>query len=67
MSPDSFILSALQTLPDHTITGKKRLQKLAMLLQVSGLKIDADFSLHHYGPYSFELADAADELDWAGR
>lgn len=66
MKPDSFILSALQTLPDHTITGKKRLQKLAMLLQVAGLEVDADFSLHHYGPYSFELAEAADELYWTG-
>lgn len=66
MGPHSFILSALQTLPDHTITGKKRLQKFAMLLQVAGLKLKADFSLHFYGPYSSELAEAADELNLTG-
>lgn len=61
-----FIVRALSSTQDHTIPGKKRLQKLGMLLQHAGLEIDIDFFLHHYGPYSSELADAADELYFMG-
>lgn len=66
MSPTEFILSALRALPDRKISGKKRLQKFGMLMKYSGVNLDMDFSLHHYGPYSSELADAADELSSTG-
>lgn len=62
MTPESFILAVLASLPGHTIKGKKRLQKLGMLMQCAGLDLDTEFTLHHYGPFSSELADAADEL-----
>jgi len=66
MTSAELILAVLETLPGRKISGKKRLQKFGMLLQYAGLDFDADFSLHHYEPYSFELADTADELSWSG-
>lgn len=66
MTSYEFIVRALCSAQDRTILGKKRLQKLGMLLQHAGLEIDIDFFLHHYGPYSSELADAADELYMMG-
>lgn len=65
MTSAEFILAALGSLQGHKIAGKKRLQKFGMLMQYAGLDIDAVFSLHRYGPFSFELADAADELSWS--
>ncbi len=41
---------------------RKRLQKVVYLLQSAGCPLDAEFSLHHYGPYSEELARLTDEM-----
>jgi uncharacterized protein YwgA len=41
---------------------RKRLQKVAYLLQAAGCPFDDDFGLHHFGPYSFEVAERADEM-----
>lgn len=49
-----------------TIRGRKRLQKVVCLLQVAGCKLDADFFLHFYGPYSRDVADVCDEMVAAG-
>ena len=62
MKPTDFILATLEAIPNHKILGRKRLQKLSMLLQHAGADLDAEFSLHHYGPFSSELAEAADDL-----
>ena len=62
MKPADFILATLEAIPERKIQGRKRLQKLSMLLQFAGADLDAEFSLHHYGPYSSELAEAADDL-----
>jgi uncharacterized protein YwgA len=45
-----------------TFHSRKRLQKLVFLLQQAGCPLDADFILHHYGPYSEELSRLTDEL-----
>jgi uncharacterized protein YwgA len=45
-----------------TLDTRKRMQKVAYLLQVAGCPLDADFSLHHYGPYVQELARLTDEM-----
>lgn len=66
MSPEDFILSVLASMPDQKVVGKKRLQKLAMLLQHAGVKVKAEFRIHNYGPFSCDIADAADELFWKG-
>jgi uncharacterized protein YwgA len=41
---------------------RKRLQKVVFMLQVAGCPLEADFALHHYGPYSEEVARLTDEL-----
>jgi len=44
------------------IDSRKRVQKIICLLQAAGMNWDVDFRLHHYGPYSSEVADLLDEL-----
>ena len=41
---------------------RKRLQKVVYLLKAGGCPFDVDFTLHHYGPYSHELAQLVDEM-----
>jgi uncharacterized protein YwgA len=49
------------------LKSRKRLQKVVYLLQASGCKaLDADFILHHYGPYSPEVASLADQMVASG-
>jgi len=40
------------------VVGKTRLQKMAYLLEITGLGAGFQFEYRHYGPYSEELADA---------
>lgn len=42
--------------------GRKRLQKVVFFLQQAGCPLDAEYTLHHYGPYSRDVAEACDEL-----
>lgn len=50
-----------------TLRTRKRLQKVVYLLQSAGCEaMDADFILHHYGPYSAEVATLADQMSAAG-
>jgi uncharacterized protein YwgA len=39
------------------VVGKTRLQKMAYLLEITGLGAGFPFEYRHYGPYSEELAD----------
>jgi len=48
------------------IHGRKRLQKVIFFLKQAGCPLDADYTLHHYGPYSRDVAEACDELVGAG-
>jgi uncharacterized protein YwgA len=43
------------------LIGKTRLQKSTYLLESKTLGFGFDFSYHHYGPYSEELANLADD------
>ncbi|MHC5539774.1 hypothetical protein ACYOEI_16265 [Singulisphaera rosea] len=45
-----------------TLDTRKRMQKVAYLLQVAGCPLGADFNLHHYGPYSQEVARLTDAM-----
>jgi uncharacterized protein YwgA len=45
-----------------TLRSRKRLQKVSHLLQAGGCPFAADFFLHHYGPYSREVAGLCDEM-----
>ncbi len=45
------------------LQSRKRLQKVVYLLQASGCpELNADYILHHYGPYSFDVASMTDQL-----
>jgi len=46
--------------------GRKRLQKVVYLLQQAGCPLGCSFTLHHYGPYSRDVADVCDEMVAAG-
>ena len=45
-----------------TLNSRKRLQKAVYLLQAGGCPFEAEYTLHHYGPYSQEVARLSDEL-----
>ncbi len=47
---------------DGGIQGRKRLQKIVFFLQAAGCPLDCAFTLHHFGPYSRDVADACDEM-----
>ena len=49
-----------------TLHSRKRMQKVVYLLQVAGCPLGADYILHHYGPYSHEVARLTDEMGQAG-
>ena len=45
-----------------TLRSRKRMQKMIFLLQAAGCPLDADYDLHHYGPYSQDVARLTDEM-----
>jgi len=45
---------------------RKRLQKVVYLLQAGGCDLGLDYSLHHYGPYSQDLASLTDGMVHSG-
>ena len=65
--PQEFLLSLLKSKEDHKITGKKRVHKTIQLMKYSKVDIEADFRILHYGPYSYEVADAIEELVILGK
>ena len=48
------------------IQGRKRLQKVVYFLQQAGCSLDCRYTLHHFGPYSRDVADICDEMVAAG-
>lgn len=44
------------------LDGRKRLQKIVFFLQHAGCPLGCDYTLHHYGPYSRDVADTCDEM-----
>ncbi len=44
------------------IQGRKRMQKVLYFLQQSGCPIQAQYSIHFYGPYSRDVADVTDRM-----
>ena len=48
------------------LQGRKRLQKVVYFLQQAGCRLDCRYTLHHFGPYSRDVADACDEMVAAG-
>ncbi len=46
----------------ETLHSRKRLQKVVFSLKAAGCPLEAEFYLHHFGPYSEEVARLTDEL-----
>lgn len=46
--------------------GRKRLQKVIYLLQQAGCPLECQYILHHFGPYSRDVAATCDEMVAAG-
>jgi uncharacterized protein len=60
---DQFHLAVLaQWVGDKGLNGRKRLQKVVYFLQRAGCPLNAEFTLHHYGPYSRDVADVCDQM-----
>jgi|SRR5579872_2776515 len=49
-----------------TLRTRKRLQKVVYLLQAAGCPLDNPFILHHFGPYSSDVAQRTDEMTNVG-
>ena len=45
-----------------TLRTRKGMQKIVFLLQAAGCPLEVDYGLHHYGPYSSDLAQLTDQL-----
>jgi uncharacterized protein YwgA len=45
-----------------TLHSRKRLQKVVYLLKAAGCPLEVDYRLHHFGPYSQEVARMTDEM-----
>jgi uncharacterized protein YwgA len=45
-----------------TLHSRKRLQKVIFLLQAAGCDLQEEFILHHYGPYSPDVASLTDKM-----
>ncbi|MCU0713968.1 MAG: hypothetical protein MUC43_18065 [Pirellula sp.] len=48
------------------LQGRKRLQKVVYFLQQAGCKLNCEYTLHHFGPYSRDVAEICDEMVAAG-
>ncbi len=51
---------------ERGVQGRKRLQKVVFFLQEAGCPLDCQYTLHYFGPYSRDVADACDEMVAAG-
>jgi len=51
---------------NNGLQGRKRLQKVVFFLQEAGCPLDCKYTLHHFGPYSRDVADRCDEMVTAG-
>lgn len=51
---------------ENGLQGRKRLQKVVFFLQEAGCPLDCRYTLHHFGPYSRDVADRCDEMVAAG-
>lgn len=54
------LISLVMSAADGEVVGKIRMQKIFYLLEQLGLNAGLQFSYHHYGPYSEDLARSLD-------
>ena len=58
MTAQNFILLAFAALPENTIKGRTKLQKVVYFLSVFTGLDELGYKPHYYGPYSGEVAEA---------
>lgn len=61
------VIASVVALNGGKLVGKTRLQKVVFLLDHCGLKSGFEFDYHNFGPFSAELAEAADFARAEGR
>lgn len=66
MDIQEFIPATINTIPSKKIKGRKRLQKIVHLLELAGADVEGNFDLLHYGPYSKNVSNAIEELEFLG-
>lgn len=66
MNTEDAIVAIVGAVNHRQIEGRKRLQKFVHLLKRGGIDIPARFKIHHYGPFSEDVATAADSLVFEG-
>ena len=66
MDAEALILAVLGAVPAHEVGGRKRLQKLAFFAIQAGADCKVRFSLHDFGPFSTEIANATEMLTFFG-
>ena len=58
-----YLAKLIQWAPRSELRSRKRMQKVVYLLQAAGCKsLDAEYTLHHYGPYSQDVAALTDQM-----
>lgn len=62
MNAEETVVSLIK-LHGGELVGRTRLQKEAYLLHRCGANLSLAFTYHHYGPYSFDLADGLIDAD----
>ncbi len=60
---DCDAVAEIVSLSGGRLVGRTRLQKSVYLLKVCGIDLGFDFDYHHYGPFSEELANAAQDAE----
>jgi uncharacterized protein len=60
MSTEKLVAQVVSLNKDGKLVGKTRLQKTFYLLDQLGMNSGAEFSYHYYGPYSADVASAAE-------
>ena len=66
LDSNDLVLAIVSAAPEHRVKGKKRLQKFAFLLKSAGVECRANFKIWDFGPFSNEVARAADWLAVSG-
>ena len=57
MNAEDIVVNLIALHDRQRLVGRTRLQKRAYLLHRCGANFELPFVYHHYGPYSFDLAD----------
>lgn len=66
MNLTKLLPAVVKTSPQGEVQGRKRLQKIVHLLELSGLNVEAEYYLLHYGPFSDEVASVTEDLVYEG-